>query len=119
MSTKTLDNFSTFLQRLNIDCDIIIVTECWLAIVNNNLPFMEGYRAHYTKTSHNQNDGVIVFARNSLNISVEEQNIEDCSCLLVKIESMFAILAVYRSPSFNNTDSFLDSLHANHQKILH
>lgn len=112
---KNINNFSTFLQRLNFDCDVIILTECWLSSHNCNLPCMEGYTAYYTKTCHNQNDGVVVYARNYLNISVEELIVRDCSCLLVKVETTIAILAVYR-PHLS-VDTFLESMHSHLQRL--
>lgn len=106
---KNYDNFAVFQQRLNIDCDIIILTECWL---NNqyNVPLIPGYSMYHTNINYNQNDGVLVYAKNHLNVSVEEPNMQDCNRLLVKIGTETAILALYRPPSFRNLSYFSDSL---------
>jgi len=70
---KNFDNFSSFLHRLNINSDIIVLTECWLA-KQYNIPIIPGYRMYRNRSNinYNQNDGVIVYAKNHLNVSVEE-----------------------------------------------
>lgn len=39
---KNFDNFGCLQQRLNVDCDIIVLTECWLS-KRQNIPLMPGY----------------------------------------------------------------------------
>lgn len=113
---KNFDNFSIFLKRLDINCDIIVLTECWLA-KQYNIPQIPGYCMYKSNSTSNQNDGVIVYAREHLNASVVEPNMDDCSRLLVKIGAEFAILAVYRSPSFTNVNNFTNSLNDTLQNL--
>ncbi|KAL0879195.1 hypothetical protein ABMA27_002982 [Loxostege sticticalis] len=107
---KNLDNFSIFQQRLNINCDVIVLTECWLK--NKNIPLMTGYSAYNSKDNYNKSDGIVVFTKDSLNVTVEEPSMSDCSRLLIKIGSEIAILAIYRPPSFKNTNNFIASLNS-------
>lgn len=107
---KNIDSFNIFMHRLNLTCDIIVLTECWLSNSNGNLPLIPGYHSYCSKKSYNQNDGVVVYAKDSLQITVEEPDLEECNCLVIKIGNTTAILAIYRSPSFRNLDPFLYSL---------
>jgi hypothetical protein len=107
---KNIDSFNVFLHRLNYDCDIIVLTECWLNNRYDNIPGIPGYVTHYSTINHNQNDGVIVYIREPLEVKIEEPNLKDCNGLIVKIGTNSAILALYRSPSFKNLDSFYNSL---------
>lgn len=106
---RNFDDFSALQNRLNIECVFIVLTECWLT-KQYNVPLMPGYNMYQTNINCNQNDGVIVYARNHHNISVEEPNINDCNSLLIKIGSEFAIIAIYRSPSYRNLNQFITSL---------
>lgn len=107
---KNFDNLSVFQQRLNINCDVVVLTECWLG-KHSKLPNMPGYNIYSSKINYNQNDGVVVYIRNNLNVTVEEPpNLIDCNRLLIKIGSDFAILALYRPPSFRNINIFIDSI---------
>ncbi|KAG7312982.1 hypothetical protein JYU34_000054 [Plutella xylostella] len=108
--SKNFDSFSIMYQVLNTNCDIIIFTECWLTNHNEFLPQIPGYNIHNSKTHYFQNDGVVVYTKNTLCVTVEEPDMEDCNRLLVKIGSEYAILAIYRPPSFKNTDNFTTSL---------
>lgn len=109
---KNIDSFNIFLQRLDFECDIIVLTECWLSNRQDNLPVMPGYCLLYTKINNNQNDGVVVYSKESLKVTVEEPSLNDCmsNCLIIKIGTTTAIIAMYRSPSARNFDSFHSSL---------
>lgn len=108
---KNFDNFSVLQRRLDINCDIIVLTECWLS-KHNNLPDIPGYKIHTTTVNYNQNDGVVVYVNNKLEatVSVEEPNMLECNRLLIKIGSDYAILALYRPPCFRDLNIFSDSL---------
>jgi hypothetical protein len=106
---KNFDNFCTLQQRLNVDCDFIVLTECWLS-KQYNIPSMPGYNMYKSSTTYNQNDGIVVYARNQIDAIVEEPNISECNKILLKIGSDIAILALYRPPSFKNLNNFMNSL---------
>jgi hypothetical protein len=113
---KNFDNLSTLLHRLDICCDVIVLTECWLKN-SNNLPFMPGYNMSSSKINYNQNDGIVVYVRSNLNVCIEEISISECNAMLIKVDSDIAILALYRPPSFKNTNIFTDSLNDALQKL--
>lgn len=106
---KNFDNLSIYLQRVQCDFDVIILTECWLNH-KYNLPTLAGYNRFSSKANYNQNDGVVIYAKNNLQITVEEPLLLDCNRQLIKIGSDVVILALYRPPSFKKIDIFLESL---------
>lgn len=58
------DSVVVILQRIDIKCDLIVLTECWLK-KTNDCPYLEGYTSF--KSNHrNQNDGVIIYTRTNL-----------------------------------------------------
>jgi hypothetical protein len=103
---KNVDSFNVFLQRFNYDCDIMVLTECWLTNRLENIPTIPGYSSHSSKINRNQNDGVIIYCKETLHVEIEEPNIYDCNCLIIKIETNTAIIDLYRSHSVKNLDSF-------------
>lgn len=113
---KNFDNYCSFQQRLNINCDIIVLTECWLSI-HSHLPLLPDYSIHKSNFNYNQNDGIVVYTKNFLNVTVEEPDILDCNRLLFKIGYDFAIIALYRPPSFRNSNIFIESLNTTLQQL--
>ena len=107
---KNIDEFNVFIQRLDIACDIIVLTECWLSKTNDNLPVLPGYCSYKSTITYNQNDGVVVYFKKLLKITVEVKELQDCNCLIIKNGSDQAIICIYRPPSFKNLDPFYKSL---------
>lgn len=102
---------------MGIKCDVLILTECWLSCAPS-IPSISGYSSFATSLNPIQNDGVVVYIKNELTFCIEECNVENCNCLLVKVGKYdTAILAVYRSPSFINIDPFLKSLDETLKKL--
>lgn len=118
--SKNFDNFCVFMQRLDINCDIFVLTECWLS-TNCNLPHLPGYKIYKSLINYNQNDGIVIYVKNSLNfnVSVEEPKIVDCNRILISIGTDTAILAIYRPPAFKNVNIFIESLNSSLQKLTH
>lgn len=57
-------NFSDFevlLKRMDFECDILTLTECWL--LTANIPTVIGYRQFHTIDNKRQNDGVVVYIK--------------------------------------------------------
>lgn len=106
---KNFDSLRLLLCALNIQCDILILSECWLSKVVN-LPELEGYKSYSTKNIKNQNDGVVIYVKNYLNYIVHEPFFLDANCLVCKLDNNLAVVALYRSPSYNNIDNFINSL---------
>lgn len=106
---KNFDEFSVLLSRLLFPPDIIILTECWL----DNSPLcyeIDNYIYHSSKTYLNQNDGIVVYTKSSLQVSIVEPLFKDSNCLLINVGNELSLIALYRSPSHHNIDNFCDSL---------
>lgn len=109
---KNINSFEALMCSLRFDCDVIVLTECRLSN-SKPPPLLPNYIQFYNKKLYNQNDGVVVFTRNGMDVSVDELPFEGATCLSIKISNITAILALYRSPCNKNNkliDSFYDSL---------
>ncbi|KAF9809770.1 hypothetical protein SFRURICE_000251 [Spodoptera frugiperda] len=71
-----MDGFEVLLESLEINCDVIVLTECWLSSQTANLPSLDGYCTHKTNSNMNQNDGVVVYIKNNLKVLVEEPRVQ-------------------------------------------
>lgn len=96
---KNFDNFVIFLTRLKFSPDLIIFTECRLS--DDTPKFnINNYDCYYSQHYLNQNDGLAVFYKNGLQVSIEEHEFLDANCLTIQVGQELAICAIYRSPSF-------------------
>lgn len=102
---KNFDNLLTLMCLTNINFDIIVLTECWLSKVIN-IPVLDGYESYSTRNITNQNEGVIVYTKIGINVKVWEPNINCANCLVCIIDNKLAVVAIYRSPSYNTKDHF-------------
>lgn len=103
------DDFTVLINRSKIDFDLIFLTECWLQHLQN-IPVLPNFTAYTTQNHINQNSGVVVYARNSLNVNIVEPKIDDADSLIVKLGNDHAFICIYRSPSIHSLDRFLSSL---------
>lgn len=101
--------FEIFMTRLNFQCDVIVLTECWLHYTPV-IPTLEGYCSSSSRQNFNKSDGIVVFVKQEIGVSFEEPQFNEGNCLVIKINKNTAIVAIYRSPSFKNIDNFLMSL---------
>ena len=100
----------TLLCRINLQHDLIVLTECWLSR-NPYIPPLNGYNHHITNERINQNDGVVVYIKKSIqSVVVCHPSFCDANCILIRIGQEICILAIYRPPSFNDISNFLESL---------
>lgn len=106
---KNFNSFLVFLNRLNFSPDIIILTECR---ISNDSPIIQlpNYNYHSSKIYLNQNDGIIVFTKYGISITIEEPPFMDANCLIININKHLSIIALYRSPSIRNISNFAISL---------
>ncbi|KAG6438934.1 hypothetical protein O3G_MSEX000342 [Manduca sexta] len=109
---KNFDNLLVALKRMNIAFDIICLTECRLS---NELviPQMSGYKSFNTTKVINQNSGVVVYVKETWNVTSIEPNFDDADCLIIDIPKIITIFALYRSPSFKRCDQFFNALERN------
>lgn len=97
------------LTRLNLHCDVLVLTESWLSCTTS-IPNLPGYRSAATKNNVKQNDGVVILYKEHLRFKIVEPEFSEGNCLIATIKNKIAIVAIYRSPSFSNIDTFLKSL---------
>lgn len=102
------DDFVLNLSTLKFETDVIVLSECRLS-TSKPIPQLTNYLSYSTARQINQNDGVVVYVKQSLSHKVKELEISQASCLQVNLLNN-TILCIYRSPSFTNTDSFVNSL---------
>lgn len=107
---RNFDNFAITLQRIKISIDVIILTECWLDEYTV-IPQLQSYISYKTQNYINQNSGLVVYIRDTINASVTEPNISEADCLLIDLDNNITIFGIYRPPSFRNINNFLCSLH--------
>lgn len=105
---KNFDELVIYLRRIKLDCDFILLTECWLSKVQNSLPSLPGYHSHMSSYK-NQNDGVVIYAKDNLNYEILEPQLMESSGLMIKYANT-VVVAIYRSPSFKKVEIFLESL---------
>lgn len=106
---KNFDNFFVLLSRMIFSPDIIILTECWLDDTCTCFE-INNYDYHCSKNYLNQNDGIVVYTKTSLQASVVEPSCKDSNCLIVNVRDELSLIAIYRSPSFYNINNFCESL---------
>lgn len=78
------DDFQITLSNLNLNVDIIILTECRLN-PSKPIPYCANYKSTATSNNMNQNDGVVSYVNDYLDVYVEEVKLEHASCLSIKI----------------------------------
>lgn len=106
---KNFDGLQLLLNRLAIDLDIIVLTECWLSKVSK-IPNLPSFRVYLTKRNYNQNDGIIIYVKDDINARVvEPENTEEINCLVVTMADC-AIIGVYRPHEFTKTQKFTKSI---------
>lgn len=110
------DLLVAFISGLSIDCDIIVLTECWLR-KDTRPPNLDNYSVYYTQKILNQNDGVVVYVRKNLSTICYEPDITDGNCLVLNIDNKYSIICSYRPPCYVNPRQYLLSLDAILSKI--
>lgn len=99
------------LAEIRSTIDVIILSECWLSKVCN-LPVISGYKSYSTNIHINQSDGVVIYVKTTLDCIVECPDFGEGTVLVCKFKKDLAIVGIYRSPSFANTDNFVNNLNA-------
>lgn len=105
---SNIDDFQVTMTELNFDIDILVLTECRIQL-NKPIPNIINYNSFHTKNRLNQNDGVTTYIKNSHAAKVKEIILENASCIEISLHDL-VILCIYRSPSINNADNFINSL---------
>lgn len=109
---KNIDEFFIELQAMEIEFDVIVLTECWIS--DTFIPRrIQGYTGYSTVQNKLKSDGVVIYAKSKYHVTVTEHNIRQANCLSMQlsIEDIIVIItAVYRSPSHNDITEFLADL---------
>lgn len=106
---KNLESLLAQIATFSFSTDIIILTECWL-VEHKPIPSIENYVTHFSRYCKNQNDGIVVYLHKNISCTVIEPNEDGGTFLLLKLDQDIYILAVYRSPSEQKIDSFLNAI---------
>ncbi|KAJ8729819.1 hypothetical protein PYW07_016857 [Mythimna separata] len=99
----------TMLTRSQTEWDIIALTECWLPCTHY-IPALDGYTHFQTMNNKSQNEGVVVYYKNTFSISIVEPSITDCNCLSITVNKDTVVLVMYRPPGYRNINNFVLSL---------
>lgn len=105
---SNINDLQITLHEINFDLDIMILTECRIDM-HKNIPNIQTYSTFMTTNHLNQNDGVVAYIKDGYKVSVREIKLIHASCLEIALDDMI-ILGIYRSPSNDNIDPFIDSL---------
>jgi hypothetical protein len=110
---RNIDEFLVTLQGLNVEFDLIILTEAWLGNKDSDLLNIDGYNLFRTYNNLNSSDGLVVYANCSLSVHCRQLSIGGvATALSVNFDWKgipCEILAVYRSPN-SNLNTFIEGL---------
>jgi len=90
---------------MNTKFDVIILTEAWLGLGNISITnfSISGYSTHTTLNNKSQNDGIVVYLKDTLtDVSIIEFNTSALTTLEISFElskTAFVIYPTYRSPN--------------------
>lgn len=106
---RNFDDFAITLQRLGVNLDVIVLTECWLheGSIIDNLP---GYNVYRSDKQQNKNGGVVIYVKNKYDVSITSTSLLDTDSLLLVLNNKIALIGLYRSPSFSNLSDFIASI---------
>lgn len=105
---KNFTDLESNLTLLKIKLDVLVLTECRLT-QSKNVPNLIDYNSYATTSHLNQNDGVTTYVKTCHNARVKEIFLIQASCLQIILYNI-VILCIYRSPSNNNAENFIESL---------
>ncbi|CAG4983697.1 unnamed protein product [Colias eurytheme] len=102
------DLLTAFLTTLPIQMEVIVLTECW-SKEGVPPPNLIDYNVYYTNKYLNQNDGVVVYVKKSLEAVSAEPEMVDGNCLILNIDK-YSIVCSYRPPCYTNPRPYLERL---------
>lgn len=107
--SKNFEKLEVFLNQFKEPFDCIILTETW-KIQNKHFFDLDGYESVYNQGTINQNDGVIVYIRNSRKYKTNIVKLGPCKLIEVLIDmgECIKIACTYRPPSTNEKDFVLE-----------
>lgn len=98
---KNFDELLVYMQETKINLDVIVLSEVWNIekVSDFNIP---SYSIYHNESTFNQNDGLIVYIKNSINAQVTIHNFTETKVLYAILkfnDTSIGLLASYRSPS--------------------
>lgn len=125
---KNFDNLLILLEQIKeINVDIILLTETW-NVSNINYFNLEGYSNYYNDAHNNQNDGLVIFYKDSLlDFTVSNIKFSETSGVRIKLafnKINYGITAIYRSPSTDTAlfltqlENYLNDIHKEKIEII-
>ena len=85
--------------------------DCDFGVILLSEYLLPGYTVSRTHRQSNINGGVVVYTKTCWNSTVTEPTIVEADSLLITINSVIAVLDIYRTPSVANSDNFTTSFH--------
>lgn len=111
-------NFSDLqinIAQMDFEPDLLVLSECRLN-TSKPIPHMPNYTSFTTMNNSNQNDGVVIYAKQSLKVNFQEVLLEDATCIQAKFDNQI-VLGIYRSPANTNVLNFINSLNKHLETI--
>lgn len=105
---RNFNSFCTLLSSINLECDVIILSECWLSCVNT-LPSLNGYVGHSTMRNYNQNDGVVIYHKSNLTPKVMQADLNEATALIIQLDLTTVVIGIYRPDCFKDAGLFINS----------
>lgn len=105
-ASKNFDEFQLLLNEISHNIDILILTETW-TISDVNYFSIKGYKTYFNESHYNQNDGVLIFIKDSLSHTMEVIKCDfelnyNIIRLNIKLKyNNLSISAIYKSPSIS------------------
>lgn len=100
---KNFDKLLVLIKEINEDFHCIVLTETW-QLHNLDIYNIPGYQIVYNNGTINQNDGVVIFIKESLNFSCDVVSMGTFKFLQVVLKHLnknIMITGIYRPPSTN------------------
>nr|CAI5828919.1 unnamed protein product [Callosobruchus analis] len=108
---KNIDHLQILLKSTKTEYDVIVLSESWI-IHDPSVLTICGYRLLYNQGDINQNDGVLVYVRDSLSFQYGVTYISEVKAIVITLKyttTNIKITALYRPPS-TCPNKFIDSL---------
>lgn len=111
---KNFDELLLLIETYNLELlDVIVLSECWQIEYIDNF-YIPNYRTYYNNSKINQNDGVLIYVKNTITSTMTNTNLPlsniTLSSLYLKIHNTnITVTACYRSPS-TDPNLFIDEL---------
>lgn len=117
---KNFEELLIYLQKIGTEnLDIVVLSETWnLEEVRDY--YIPNFTLYYNNSKYNQNDGVVVYVKNVLNITMDIIKLSHTNVIRItfKVNDIsYGLTASYRPPAIN-VNTYLDQLEAYFSDIV-